>query len=189
MTKRVEVERERASGETACSAHASTGRRRARILALLAIFALLGALAGGGLGCNTTPPEPYPQSHLRLLGVHADLEGEQPISILDFGKVSSGYSEGILIPVYIENKTDQRLAVTAHDGEECPGDITLEAAPPKFYTETHIDTGHTEKFLLRMDWVGTITPQEYAFEITISAEWEDGGGFDIVFPAKLMVIN
>ena len=156
---------------------------------LLSLVLLLTILAMTATACETATPEPYPQSHLQLLGVYADAEGSEPVSLFDFGTVTSGYSRDVLIPVYVKNRTDQRLEVTADKANGSPGSVSLEPAPPKYDSERHVDPGNTEKFHLVLDLAGTTTAQEYAFEVTVAAEWGEGGGFDTVFPARLTVVE
>ena len=122
------------------------------------------------------------------MGVYADAEASEPVSLFDFGTVTSGYSRDVLIPVYVKNMTEQRLEVSADKANGSPGSVSLEPAPPKHYTERHVDPGNTEKFHLVLDLAGNSAAHEYLFEITVAAEWDEGGGFDTVFPARLTVV-
>ncbi len=164
-------------------------RRATAVLALPLLLGVLTAVAVTGAGCNTSALEPYPQSHLALLGVYSDEECTKPVSMFDFGTIGSGYNKGIVIPLSIKNLTDQRLHVTATQSFSCPGTVSLDAAPPKFYSDREIDPDQAGKFFLRMNWTGTIPAQGYDFTVTLTAEWEEGGGFVIVFPSKLKVLE
>lgn len=164
-------------------------RKATARLTLPLVICILTAVAITSAGCNTSALEPYPQSHLALLGVYSDEECTQPVSVFDFGTIGSGYNKGIVIPLSIKNQTDQRLHVTATQSFSCPGTVSLDAAPPKFYSDRDIDPDQAGKFLLRMNWTGIIPAQGYDFTVMLTAEWAGGGGFVIVFPAKLEVLE
>lgn len=164
-------------------------RKATARLALPLVLCILAAVTIAGAGCATSALEPYPQSHLQLLGVFSDKECTKPISMFDFGTIGSGYNKGIVIPICIKNLTDQRLKVTASQSFSCPGLVSLEAAPPRFYSDREIDPDQVGKFFLRMNWVGSIPAQDYEFTVTLTAEWDEGGGFVIVFPSKLKVLE
>jgi len=178
-----------------------------RALSILLVATIILGLLASGISCtetvyvvqtpistptatptSTPTPEPYPQAHLKLLGVYSDQECSQPVSMFDFGSVAFGYSRGILLPIYLKNLTGATFSVTAEQSEDVTGGyVTLDAAPPKWYTNRDIDPGKTEKFLLLFDIIGTPPPQEFSFTVTITARFESGGDFEIVFPAKLVV--
>lgn len=163
--------------------------RATPILALPLILTLLTGVAVAGAGCATSALEPYPQSHLELLNVYSDKECTKPVSMFDFGTIGSGYNKGIMIPICIKNLTDERLEVTASQSLSCPGLVSLDAAPPRFYSDRELDPGEVGKFFLRMNWSGSIPAQDYEFTVTMTAQWDAGGGFVIVFPSRLRVLE
>jgi hypothetical protein len=151
---------------------------------LLGIVLCLGLI----MGVVSCGPGEEPSSLLRIC---SDQDCTQPISVIDFGAIPLGYSRGVIVPVYISNRSTAQISVTGDDDGSlcCPGYVTLDAAPPKFYSEREIAPGESERFHILLDITGTPSPQTCNFRVTITAEGEDGLSFSRVFPAKVTILK
>jgi len=156
----------------------------ARRNVLLAVALCLGLIVGI-VSCGPAGESPS------LLQVCSDQDCTKPISVIDFGAIPPGYSRGVIVPVYISNRSTAEISVTGDDDGSlcCPGYVTLDAAPPKFYSEREIAPGESERFHILLDITGTPSPQTCNFRVTITVEGEDGLSFSRVFPAKVTILK